>query len=163
MLLIFVDAEGEIHAAQRTGTMTWSELTWTGVHSTAHQVAIATLDGGRAVVAYRSNSSETAGRLFTSFFNPVDGSWSVPEEPVPDVRIVGSPALTRGVGARTPDEAFVELAYVLDSPTGDAGTEGTIHHARCTAMPMNRCTSWSMPEQIGDGTEYSSVAIASMP
>ncbi|WP_437277921.1 hypothetical protein WME90_42920 [Sorangium sp. So ce375] len=164
LLVVFVDAGGVIHTKQYTArTSTWSELTWRGGHTTDQQVALTTLDHGRAVVAYRSNSSETAGRLFTSFFNPDDDSWSFPEEPVPDIHIVGSPALTRGVGAGAPNKAFVELAYVLDSSTHATGTAGTIHHARCIAMPMNNCTSWTMPERIGDGTDYSSVAIASMP
>ncbi|XXT19912.1 hypothetical protein WME94_57790 [Sorangium sp. So ce429] len=158
LLVVFVNPSGQIYWTRRTGPMTWSTPRTIGTHTTSDQVALATLDGGSAVVAYRSSASGTAGRLFTSFFNPSGaGSWSMPAERVSGSRIVGSPALTRGVGA-----AFVELAYVLDA-TGGTGTSGAIRHIRCTAMDSGACSAWSTPVSVGTGTGFTSVAIASMP
>ncbi|XXY17996.1 hypothetical protein WME88_58180 [Sorangium sp. So ce216] len=158
LLVVFVNASGQIYWTRRTGPMTWSIPGRIGAHTTSDQVALATLDGGAAVVAYRSSASGTAGRLFTSFFNPSGaGSWSTPGERVSGSRIVGSPALTHGVGA-----AFVELAYVLDA-TGGTGTSGAIRHIRCTAMASGACSAWSTPASVGTGMGFTSVAIASMP
>ncbi|WP_441289510.1 hypothetical protein ACSRUE_01795 [Sorangium sp. KYC3313] len=163
LLVVFVNSGGQIHWTRRTGT-TWSTPTRIGSHTTGHQVALAALDGGRAVAAYRSSSSGTAGRLFTSFFDPSgSGSWSGPTEPVSGIRVVGSPALARGVGAGTSAAASVELAYVLDSTGGGTGTSGAIRHTRCTAMTSGACSSWTSAVGVGAGTGFSSVAIASMP
>lgn len=164
LLVVSVDSAGGIYWRRRTGTTTWSPLMRIGTHTTSHQVALAALDGGLAVVAYRSSSSATAGRLFTSFFNPSgNGSWSAPAQPVNGIRIVGSPALTRGVGAGLSAAASVELAYVLDSTGGGTGTSGAIRHTRCTAMTSGACSSWTSAVGVGAGTGFSSVAIASMP
>ncbi|WP_437842641.1 hypothetical protein [Sorangium sp. So ce1153] len=159
LLVVFVNASGQMLWTRRTGPTAWSTPRQIGTDTTSDQVALAALDGGSAVVAYRSSSGETAGRLFTSFFNPSGaGSWSTPGERVSGSRIVGSPALTHGVGA-----ASVELAYVLDATTGGTGTSGAIRHIRCTAMASGACSAWSTPASVGTGTGFTSVAIASMP
>ncbi|WP_437876669.1 hypothetical protein [Sorangium sp. So ce513] len=162
LLVVFVNASGQIHWTRSTGT-TWSTPRRIGTHTTRDQVALVALDGGGAVVAYRSSSAGTAGRLFTSFFNPSGaGTWSAPASES-SIRIVGSPALTRGVGAGTPSAASVELAYVLDATLDGNGTSGAIRHTRCTAMASNACSRWSTPVQVGTGAGFTSVAIASMP
>ncbi|WP_437530597.1 hypothetical protein WME79_50045 [Sorangium sp. So ce726] len=164
LLVVFVDSAGGIYWRRRTGATTWSPSTRIGTHTTSHQVSLAALDGGLAVVAYRSSSSATAGTLFTRFFNPSgNGSWSAATQPVSGIRIVGSPALARGVGADTSAAASVELAYVLDSTGGGTGTSGGIRHTRCTAMTSGACSSWTSAVGVGAGTGFSSVAIASMP
>ncbi|WP_437306883.1 hypothetical protein [Sorangium sp. So ce388] len=158
LLVVFVSPSRQILWTRRTGPTAWSTPRQIGTHTTSDQVALAALDGGSAVVAYRSNSGRT-GRLFTSFFIPSDaGSWSDATERISGSRIVGSPALTHGVGA-----ASVELAYVLDATADGTGTSGAIRHIRCTAMTSGVCSAWSSPVSVGTGTGFTSVAIASMP
>ncbi|CAN99522.1 hypothetical protein sce9349 [Sorangium cellulosum So ce56] len=160
LLVVLVDSAGGMYWRRRTGTTTWSPLLRIGTLTTSHQVALAALDGGLAVMAYRSNS----GTLYTRFFNPSgSGSWSTATQPVSNIRIVGSPALARGVGAGTSAAASVELAYVLDSTSGGTGTSGALRHTRCTAMTSGACSSWTSAVGVGAGTGFSSVAIASMP
>lgn len=162
LLVVVVNKRNEIHWRKYDAEGSrWGDPAQIPSNSAA-LVALTALPGGNAALAYKSEHADSS-RLFTSFYSRSTNTWTMP---IPlsfedgPVSIAGAPAIARGTGGRTADEAVVELAYVR---VEDNATVGRIQHTRCTAVGDAGCTSWTSPVVVGDGTGFSNVAIASMP
>ncbi|MGK4008192.1 hypothetical protein WMF31_36580 [Sorangium sp. So ce1036] len=166
LYVVMVTLGGDILWTKRNGSMSWSDPELLATEG--GDIALAALPGGKVVLAYRAkvdDAGDVDGQLFTSFYD--GATWSTPAALAfggTPVRIAGAPAITRGVGERSGHGAFVELAYVRYRGTNQDGMDfGQIEHTRCTAIDASDCTSWTPPLSVGNGTNFTSVAIASMP
>lgn len=143
LLMVAVRTDTSIVWTTRTGAA-WTPLVPAAIPSalTADRVALTTLPGGAALLAFRG----TNGQLFTSRFTPgPPPTWSAPVGvAMPNVTITGSPSLAPGVGG-----VDAELAFV-------GGGSGAAFHTRLTG------STWSAPAMVG-GSGLTSVAIATMP
>ena len=125
-----------LYATRSSGS--WSSPATIPSALAAAPVALAALPGGRALLAFHG----TDDKLYTALY--MNGSW-VNAAPLtnPNVSVVGSPAVARGVGG---DSA--ELAYI--------GSDGAAHHSRLVGG------SWTAPVSIG-GANLAGVALAVAP
>jgi hypothetical protein len=143
-LVVAYVAQGtsQIYTSSRTGG-TWATPVLLVNGLTNDPVALAPVTGGgatTAVMAYRG----TDLKLYTSFFD--GAAWSTPAAAFSptNVTVNASPSVTKGTGGME-----VEMAYV------DGG--GAVWHTRYDG------SKWISPTQIGTGTGFASVAIASGP
>jgi hypothetical protein len=132
----------QIYTSSRTGGI-WSLPVLLTVGLTNDPVALAPVAGGggtTAVMAYRGMDM----KLYTSFFNGT--SWSTPAAAFSptNVTVNAAPSVAKGIGGMEAEMAYVD------------GT-GAVWHTRYDG------SKWLAPAQVGTGTGFASVAIASGP
>ena len=125
-----------LYATRSSGT--WSTPATIPSALAAAPVALAALPGGDAVLAFHGTNDQ----LYYSTYS--GGSWSAVAPLLsPNVGVVGSPALARGIGGDVAEIAFVE-------------SDGAAYHSRYAGG------SWSTPVAIG-GSSLAGIALARTP
>jgi hypothetical protein len=138
LLMVFesTSKNPQMQFATRTGS-TWSSAAAISGCLTNARPAVAALPSGGAILAFTG----TDGFLYWSMLS-TSGAWTTAAPfASPNVAVVGSPAITHGVGS---DAA--ELAY--------ATSAGGVFHARLSG------TTWSTPVQVATVSGVTGVAIA---
>jgi hypothetical protein len=137
-MVVFVQPGGQIAYTTRTTGMWQAVATITGA-TTGARVALAPLDNGNAILAFRGND----GNLYVSWYTSSPApSWSAPTQVA--MAIDGVPAVLHGIFG-----ASAELAYVKG---------GEAWHTRYVTMN----NAWTTPAKVG-GSSLASVALAGVP